>query len=84
MDRDGMATKHVVVYNKPGCISCRAVEQYLTSRGIPYIYKDITLDAQAWQEFLDLGGCLVTPVTVVDGEAVIGFNRQRLAELLER
>ncbi|MBI3953215.1 MAG: hypothetical protein HY330_01735 [Chloroflexi bacterium] len=63
-------------------MSCRAVEQYLVSRGIKYAYKDITLDAQAWQEFLELGGRLVTPVTVVDGQVVVGFNRKRLAELL--
>ena len=60
------------------------MEQYLTSRGIAYTYKDITLDAQAWQEFLELGGRLVTPVTVIDGEPVVGFNRQRLAQLLGR
>ena len=65
-------------------MSCRAVEQYLTSRGIAYTYKDITLDSQAWQEFLELGGRVITPVTVIDGQVVVGFNRKRLGELLGR
>ncbi len=60
------------------------MEQYLTSRGIAYTYKDITLDAQAWQEFLGLGDRAITPVTVIDGQPVVGFNRQRLEQLLGR
>ena len=60
------------------------MEQYLVSRGIGYVYKDITLDPQAWQEFLELGGRLLTPVIVVDGQVVVGFNRKRLEELMGR
>ncbi len=56
----------------------------MTSRGIAYTYKDITLDAQAWQEFLELGDRAITPVTVIDGQLVVGFNRQRLEQLLGR
>ncbi|MSQ33493.1 MAG: glutaredoxin family protein [Dehalococcoidia bacterium] len=60
------------------------MEQYLTSRGVAYTYKDITLDTQAWQEFLELGDRVITPVTVIDGQLVVGFNRQRLEQLLGR
>jgi glutaredoxin 3 len=43
--------------------------------------KDITKDPSAVDELEKLGA-MTTPVIVIDGEAVIGFNQKRLEELL--
>lgn len=40
-------------------------------------------DAQALEELSQLG-YLTTPLTKVDGEIVVGFDRKRLEELLSR
>ena len=41
------------------------------------------MDEQAFSELEDKG-FFATPVTVIDGEAVVGFNRAKLEALLER
>ena len=48
-----------------------------------YTEHDVSIDRHAADEMVDLTGQMGVPVIVVDGEAVIGFNRPRLGELLE-
>ena len=43
--------------------------------------KDITKDPAALEELEKLG-VMTTPVILIDGQAVIGFNQKRLEELL--
>jgi hypothetical protein len=43
--------------------------------------KDIRADKQAMNELLQLG-FRATPVTMIDGEAVVGFDRGRIERLL--
>jgi len=43
--------------------------------------RDISTDEKAFDELVDKGFS-ATPVTIIDGEAVVGFNRTKLEELL--
>ena len=43
--------------------------------------KDVSADEQALEELMKMEYS-ATPVTVIDGEAVVGFNRARLEQLL--
>jgi|TARA_B100001971_G_scaffold197672_1_gene206608 hypothetical protein len=43
--------------------------------------RDIINDASAMTELTRIG-VLTTPVTVIDGEVVVGFDRQKLERLL--
>lgn len=60
---------------------CGKAKEFLSQRGIVFTEKDITKEPSAVEELEKLGA-MTTPVIVIDGEAVIGFNRKRLDELL--
>lgn len=60
---------------------CGKVKEFLRQRGVTYTEKDISKDERAMDE-LEKRGFFATPVTVIDGEAVVGFNRARLEQLL--
>lgn len=60
---------------------CNQAKEFLSQRGIVFTEKDITQDPSAVEEIERLGA-MTTPVVVIDGEVVIGFNRKRLEELL--
>ncbi len=49
--------------------------------GVPFEAKDIRADRQALADLLGLG-FKATPVTVVDDEVVVGFDRGKLQRLL--
>ena len=57
------------------------MKEFLHQKGIAYTEKDITKDELALDELMNMGFS-ATPVTVVDGEAVVGFNRAKLEQLL--
>jgi glutaredoxin len=62
---------------------CERLKEFLRQQGIAFEDKDITTDPQALEE-LTARGFSATPVTVIDGEAVVGFNRPKLEQLVRR
>lgn len=71
----------IIVYSQPSCASCNQVERFLRERGVTFTVKDIGADPAAMEEFLPYG-FLTTPLTVVDGTPVVGFQPKRLTSLL--
>ncbi|HKZ51629.1 MAG TPA: glutaredoxin family protein [Dehalococcoidia bacterium] len=57
------------------------MQEFLAEKGVSYTEKDVTADEAAMAE-LEAIGILSTPITVIDGEVVVGFNRKQLEELL--
>jgi glutaredoxin 3 len=60
---------------------CEKVKEFLSQKGVPFVERDVVKDPQAFEELAKLG-YLTTPVIVVDGQVVVGFNRKRLEQLL--
>jgi hypothetical protein len=48
---------------------------------VQFIAKNIREDPQALEELLKLG-VRATPVTVIDGEVIVGFDRGKIERLL--
>jgi len=48
---------------------------------VQFVAKDIRADAAARDELIK-GGFRSTPVTIIDGEAVVGFDQAKLEKLL--
>jgi len=71
----------VVLYASGYCEFSEMVRLHLESRGQPYTEHDVDRDAAARDEMMKLGAT-GTPVTVIDGEAVIGFDEESIDELL--
>ena len=60
---------------------CGKVKEFLSQNKIDYIDKNIAADETALAELEKLG-YMTTPVTLVDGEVVIGFDRSKLETVL--
>ncbi len=60
---------------------CERVKEFLSQRGVDFVDRDITTDEEALAE-LDELGYMTSPVTVIDGEVVIGFDLTKFEELL--
>jgi glutaredoxin len=62
---------------------CRKVKEFLSQKGVEFTDRDIVEDEEALAELGELG-FMTTPVTVIDDEVVVGFDRNRLEGLLAR
>lgn len=57
------------------------MKEFLSQRNVPFVERDIAEDKTALAELEQLG-VMTTPVTLVDDEVVVGFDRERLNALL--
>ncbi|UCG35742.1 MAG: thioredoxin family protein [Candidatus Omnitrophota bacterium] len=72
----------VKVYSTPSCPYCKMVKDYLSSKGIDYQSLDVSQDKTALQDMVKVSGQMGVPVTVINGEAVVGFDKSRIDYLL--
>ena len=77
----------VIIYSTTWCGFCAAEKDWLEHNGVKFESKEIDLDETAKQEFFGkIGGeqnFRGVPVTDVNGELVLGFDRNKLAQLLK-
>lgn len=60
---------------------CDKVKEFLSQNNIQFAERNIAADPGALAELESLG-YMTTPVTAIDGEVVVGFDRTRLEKLL--
>ena len=74
----------VVVYTSPTCPYCTMVKEFLSQRGISFEERDVSRDPSYAQELVSSTGQMGVPVTIIDGQIVVGFDRGRLERLLSQ
>ena len=60
---------------------CGKVKEFLSQNRIEFTDRNIAAEEAALAELEKLG-YMTTPVTVIDGEVVVGFDRAKLERLL--
>ncbi len=61
---------------------CAKVKEFLSQNKIEFVDRNIAGDEAALDELEKLG-YMTIPVTVVDGQVVVGFDRHKLEKLLK-
>jgi glutaredoxin 3 len=61
---------------------CGKVKEFLSQNKINFIERNVVTDENALEELQKLG-YLTTPVTVIDDEVLVGFDRDKLQKLLK-
>ena len=75
-----MAT--IKIYSTPTCPWCKRAKAYLTEKGIAFESVDVSSDEKAQKEMIDKSGQMGVPVIEVNGEIIVGFDQERLGEVL--
>jgi glutaredoxin len=60
---------------------CQRTKEYLSQKQISFQERDVTKDAGAVEELQRLG-YMTTPVTVIDGAAIVGFDTAKIEAAL--
>ena len=64
----------IEIYTTPTCAYCHALMDWLDSQGIEYVEKDATKEPDI----------AVVPVTVINDERIIGFDRPAIKKALKK
>ncbi len=60
------------------------VKEFLSQRGIGFEERDVSRNPSYAQELVRSTGQMGVPVTIINGQVVVGFDRGRLEQLLTR
>ena len=73
--------KNVVVYTSNTCPYCTLAKNYLDEKEVSYTEKNVQTDKTARQELMNMGHMGV-PVLVIDGEEIVGFDKDKIDDAL--
>ncbi len=72
----------VKVYSTPTCVYCVTLKKFLEEKGIQYEEVNVAQDQEALEEMVEKTGQRGVPVVEINGEIIIGFDRERIIQLL--
>lgn len=74
--------KKVLVYSTPTWPWCTKVKDYLDSKDVPYEHYDVSQDRDKAMEMVKKSGQQGVPVLDIEGEIVVGFDQNKINEIL--
>ncbi len=74
--------KKVTIYSTPTCPFCIRTKQFLKENNIKFEEIDVSLDEAKAEEMIKKSGQMGVPVVDIDGEIIVGFDKDRLKETL--
>jgi len=77
-----MSQKKIVVYSQPGWPPCYTAQAFLAERGVEFEVKDVSADQKAVFELVRTYNSRSTPTIVVGDQVMIGFDPERLDQML--
>jgi glutaredoxin-like YruB-family protein len=72
----------IKVYSTPSCMWCSFLKQYLESKEITFEDVDVSKDRLAALEMIRKSGQRGVPVIDINGNIVVGFDRDTIDKLL--
>ncbi len=73
----------VKVYSTPTCPYCIRVKDYLKQKNVAFDNFDVSTDKEKLDEMVKVSGQMGVPVILVDTNVVVGFDREKIEELLK-
>jgi glutaredoxin 3 len=58
------------------------VKEFLSQKGIVFEERDVSRDRNAARELVSRTGQMGVPVTIIDGQTIVGFDRNRLEQAI--
>ncbi len=74
--------KNVTIYSTPSCHFCHMAKDYFKANNIAYIEYNVASDLEKRKEMVEKTEQMGVPVIVIDGEATVGFNQPKIAQML--
>lgn len=74
--------KKVKVYSTPTCPYCIRTKQFLKDNNIEFEDMDVSTNQLAAEEMIKISGQMGVPVLDIEGEIIIGFDKERIKQAL--
>ena len=72
----------IKIYTTPTCVYCNTLKEYLKGKNISFDEVDVSQNEKELEKMVEISGQMGVPVINIDGNIVIGFDREKVDELL--
>ncbi len=70
------------IFSTPTCPYCVTLKEYLKDKGFEFEDIDVSQDQKALDEMVKKSEQMGVPVVDIDGQIIIGFDKEKINELL--
>ena len=74
--------KKVKVYSTPTCPFCIRAKQFLKDSVVSFEDIDVSMNHEAAQEIIKRSGQMGVPVIDIEGELIVGFDKDKIKKAL--
>jgi glutaredoxin 3 len=74
--------KKIKVYSTPSCIYCKMAKEFFREKGIKFEDIDVSADQQKAEEMVKKSGQMGVPVMDIEGVIIVGFDQEKIEELI--
>lgn len=74
--------KNVIIYSTPTCVYCKAAKDFFNEKKVPFTEYNVASDTERRKEMVDKTGQMGVPVILIGDEAIVGFDEDKIVELL--
>ena len=82
MENTGELKPRVRVFTTIACPYCFTLMEFLKEKGIEFEEIDVSKDEKAREEMIKKSGKLEAPIIEIDGQIVVGFDKEKICKLL--
>jgi len=72
----------IKVYSTQTCPYCTTLKEWLKEKNFEFEDIDVNRDEEALNEMLKKSGQLGVPMIDIDGQIIVGFDKERISKLL--
>ena len=74
--------KSVKIYSTESCVYCKMVKEFFDKNNVKYEEKDVSKDEKSRAELVEKSGQTGVPVIDIEGEIVIGYDKEKIKRIL--
>ena len=74
--------KKVVMYSTPTCHYCNLAKEFFDEHNVEYAVYNVSTDLEKRKEMMDKSGQMGVPVICIDDDMILGFDEDKIKDLL--
>ena len=74
--------KKVIMYSTPTCHYCNLAKDFFDEHNVEYTVHNVATDLEMRKEMMDRSGQMGVPVIYVGDDMVLGFDEEKIKDLL--
>lgn len=73
----------ITIYSTPTCVYCKSLKEYFTEQNIKFEEIDVSVNEKELEKMVAISGQMGVPVVEIDDNVVIGFDKEKIDQILK-